>query len=160
MLELAEARRRQYAAYQPLFWRPAADAAEQQRPYLADRLQDERVIALVAVADGALRGFVVGTLMAAPPVYDPGGDTCLVDDFTVADPGDWPTLGVALLRAVEDAARRRGAAQMGAVTAHLDQAKRTAPAKGGLSLASEWWVSGPNALLVGPPTPRDPDFTG
>ncbi len=141
ILELAGARRRQYAVYQPVFWRAAADAVDQQRPYLAGLLQDGQVIAFVAVTDSALRGFALGTVIASPPVYDPGGPTCLVDDFTVADPVDWPTIGVELLRAVGQAARQRGAAQIVVITAHLDTAKRTALAASGLSLASEWWVN-------------------
>lgn len=35
VLKLAADRRRQYESYQPRFWRPAADAADRQRPYLA-----------------------------------------------------------------------------------------------------------------------------
>lgn len=141
MLRLADARRRQYTAYQPLFWRAAADAVDQQRPYLAELLQDERVIAYVGATDSALRGFVLGKLILSPPVYDPGGETCVVDDFTVSDPADWPTIGVDLLRAVQQAAHLRGATQIVVVTAHLDTAKRTVLAASGLSTASEWWVS-------------------
>jgi GNAT superfamily N-acetyltransferase len=140
MLLMADVRRRRYAAYQPVFWRPAAGALELQRPYLAELLADERVIALVAVEADALQGFVLAQLVGSPAVYDPGGQTCLVDDFVVADPADWPGVGVALLRAVHLAARSRGAAQIVVVTAHLDEPKRAALAASGLSMASEWWV--------------------
>ncbi len=88
---------------------------------------------------------MIATVAPAPPVYDPGGLTCTVDDFTVADPRDWPTLGVDLLRAVGRAALERGAAQIVVVTARLDEAKRAVLAGSGLSVASEWWVRPLNA---------------
>lgn len=140
ILVLADARRREYAAYQPVFWRLAADATAKQRPHLAAPIDDEAVITLVAVTDQEVVGFAVETLVPAPPVYDPGGPTCLVDDFTVADPNDWPTVGAYLLRAVGRHAAQRGAAQIVVVTAHLDQPKRAMLTASGLSTASEWWV--------------------
>ncbi|MFL6074757.1 MAG: hypothetical protein ACJ73S_15280 [Mycobacteriales bacterium] len=140
ILALADARRRAYAAYQPVFWRPAADAVERQRPFLRTLVDDEAVITLVATTGGALTGYAIGRLVPAPPVYDPGGATCLLDDFAVADAADWPTVGVDLLRAVSRAARERGAAQIVVVTAHLDEPKRAALAAAGLTTASEWWV--------------------
>jgi len=87
-----------------------------------------------------LVGFLIATLAAAPPVYDPGGLACIVDDFTVADSADWPTVGADLLRAIRHAASGRGAAQIVVVTAQLDEAKRATLAASGLSVASEWWV--------------------
>ena len=141
VVELAAARRVQYEAYQPVFWRPAADAAVRQRPYLADLIVDESVITLVAVDDDeALIGFLIAALAPAPAVYDPGGLTCIVDDFTVASSADWPTVGAGLLRAVRSTAAGRGAAQIVVMTAQLDEAKRADLAASGLSVASEWWV--------------------
>lgn len=86
LLELGEARRRQYAEYQPVFWRPAIDAIDQHRPYLAKLIEDDAVITVVADTGGTLTGFAVGTIVTAPPVYDPGGSTCVVDDFVVGVP--------------------------------------------------------------------------
>lgn len=141
ILRLTAARRRQYESYQPRFWRPAPDAVDRQRSYLAGVIADRAVIALVAVAAaGELAGFAIGQLTPAPPVYDPGGFTCLVDDFAVAAPDLWPTVGVALLAAVVAEARQRGAAQVVAITAARDEAKRAALDCCGLSPASEWWV--------------------
>ncbi len=140
VLKLAAGRRVQYQTYQPEFWRPSADAVVRQRPYLAELINDEAVITLVAIKDQALVGFVIATLAPAPPVYDPAGLTCMVDDFAVANSNDWPTVGVDMLRAVRHAASGRGAAQIVVVTAQLDKAKRTALAASGLSVASEWWV--------------------
>lgn len=140
ILELAAARRWQYATYQPTFWRPAGDARARQRPYLAGLIEDDAVVTLVADAANGVVGFAIGRLTSSPPVYDPGGGTCVVDDFTVADTADWSTVGVDLLRAVRRIAQQRGAAQIVVVAGHLDVAKRTALAASGLSIASEWWV--------------------
>lgn len=140
ILDLADARRRQYATYQPRFWRPAADAIARQRPYLAALIGDADVIALVAVIDDAVVSYAIGRLTGSPPVYDPGGATCLVDDFTVADAAAWSTTGVELLRSVRRIAHQRGATQIVVITGHLDAAKRSALTASGLSIASEWWV--------------------
>jgi len=140
VVRLAASRRAQYETYQPVFWRPAADAAARQRTYLAGLIDDPAVISLVAVTDRDVTGFAIATVEPAPPVYEPGGLTCLVDDFVVADPRDWPTVGVVLLRALSRAAQERGAAQIVVVTAQLDGAKRAVLAASGLSVASEWWV--------------------
>lgn len=125
LLELGGARRRQYALYQPVFWRPATDAVEQQRRFLAKLISDDAVITVVADTGGTLVGFAVGTFVAAPPVYDPGGSACVVDDFAVAAPQQWLTVGVDLLRAIRHTARERGAAQVVVVCGHLDGPKRT-----------------------------------
>jgi hypothetical protein len=43
---LAGIRREQYARYQPLFWRPAADALDKHSAYLASLIGNDKVIAL------------------------------------------------------------------------------------------------------------------
>lgn len=141
LLRLGDKRRRQYAEYQPAFWRPAVDAVEQQRPYLAGLIEDDAAITVVAVTGEAIAGFVVGTFTAAPSVYAPGGPTCVVDDFVVEFPEQWLTVGVELLGALRRTALERGAAQIVVVCGHLDDAKRTALEQSGLSVASEWWVA-------------------
>lgn len=141
LLLLGDKRRRQYAEYQPVFWRPAVDAVEQQRPYLAGLIEDDAAITLVAVTRKTIAGFVVGTFTAALSVYAPGGPTCVVDDFVVGFPEQWLTVGAELLGALRRAALDRGAAQVVVVCGHLDDAKRTALDQSGLSIASEWWVA-------------------
>ena len=98
------------------------------------------MITLVSEESGAVTGFLIAQLAGAPPVYDPGGQTCDIDDFVVA-PGRWATTGVQLLRSAIERAAERGAIQAVVVTAHLDQDKREALRLCGLSIASEWWVT-------------------
>ena len=141
MTTLASIRREQYAHYQPLFWRPAAGAQDKHRSYLASLVASSEAITLVSEEASQLTGFLIATLNPAPPVYDPGGPTCLIDDFMVAPATKWPTTGTELLRAGLAEAGRRGAVQTVVVTAHLDQPKRQALRACGLKAASEWWVT-------------------
>jgi len=142
---LASNRREQYARYQPLFWRPAAGAEDKHRPYLSKLVASDEVISLISEEAGEVTGFLIATLTRAPGVYDPGGLTCQIDDFTVATPSRWPTTGAGLLRAGLAEAARRGAIQAVAVSGHLDEPKRQTLRECGLDIASEWWVT-PQAL--------------
>jgi GNAT superfamily N-acetyltransferase len=140
MLALAAQSRRDHAVHQPRFWRPAPDAVARQRPFFASLVENTDVLTLVATRDARVVGFVVATALPAPPVYDPGGPTCLVDDFAVEHAEDWGTVGAVLLQAVRAWAGAQGAVQVVVVSAHLDQAKRAALAAAGLTIASDWWV--------------------
>ena len=139
VVALSEQKRRQYASYQPVFWRKADDSAEKQRAFLAQLLEREDVIGLVCEQGGVTEGFIIGSLISAPPVYDPGGLTCSVDDFVVAE-GAWRSVGERLLSAVAAEARARGAAQMVVVSAQLDADKREMLSHLAYTVASEWWV--------------------
>jgi GNAT superfamily N-acetyltransferase len=141
MTALAGIRRVQYARYQPLFWRPAAVVAGQHLAYLGRLVASDKVITLVSEEDGRLTGFLIASLNPAPPVYDPGGLSCVIDDFAVTPAARWPTTGVRLLRAALAEAGQRGAVQAVVVTAHLDETKRQALRACGLEVASEWWVT-------------------
>lgn len=137
---MASKRREQYAAYQPVFWRIAANAEELHRPYLAKLVAEPKVITLVSEESGTMTGFVIAMIVGAPGVYDPGGHTCQIDDFVV-EPGRWDSTGRKLLAAATAEAAERGAVQAVVVTAHLDEPKREALRASGLSIASEWWVT-------------------
>jgi hypothetical protein len=148
MVALSEAKRSAYAAYQPLFWRKAAGSAAVQADYFQQLLSRENILAFVAPSSegsreqesGQLEGFIIAALVEAPAVYDPGGLTCLVDDFCVAGPVLWATTGQALLRHTLAAARARGAAQVVVVCGHLDEPKRAMLQEEELTIASEWYV--------------------
>jgi GNAT superfamily N-acetyltransferase len=90
---------------------------------------------------GRLTGFLIATLTGAPPVYDPGGATCQIDDFAVVPDARWQSTGSRLLRAGLAEAGLRGAVQAVVVTGHLDQPKRQLLRACGLEPASEWWVT-------------------
>lgn len=142
MVDLSEQKRSEYAAHEPVFWRKAADSREKQTPYFETLLSRESVIALVHERGGAIDGFLIAALVPAPPVYDPGGLICLIDDFVVADPDAWQIVGAALLAEVGRQARARGAVQFMVICGHRDGPKRAMLAAMGLSLATEIYVGG------------------
>lgn len=141
MVDLAEMRRLQYQAYQPVFWRKAADSRDKQIPHFTNLLRRDRVIALVHEPErGRIDGFLIGELQTAPPVYDPGGLTCWVDDFMVASPSLWPTVGREILERLIAEGRKNGAVQIAVLCGHLDTPKRYLLAQSGLAIASETHV--------------------
>ncbi len=140
MVELAQQRRIQHQNYQPHFWRNAIDSREKHAPFLSKLVQHERAIALVSEWNNTINGFVIATLVPAPPVYDVGGLTCSIDDFYVVNGLDWEHTGKALLDEAVKEAKKRGAVQTVVVCAHLDETKRKMLANEGFTIASEWYV--------------------
>lgn len=141
ILELAAAKRDEYATYAPVFWRVADDAVERQALFFRNQwIQNPQALTLVTERDGSIVGFIMARVHAAPPVYDPRGPVCSVDDFTVATSDLWNTTGEALLGAAKQWAQERGAVLIIVVTAQRDTAKRTMLAATGATVASEWWV--------------------
>ena len=140
IVELSELKRTEYAAYGPVFWRIAERAAEKQAPFFKAQLERENTIVLVAAGAERVEGFVIGSIVAAPPVYDPGGMVCMVDDFTVSSPGLWQSVGQALLAAVTAQAKAHGAVLSGVVCGHLDEPMRSMLVRAGSAIASEWYV--------------------
>jgi GNAT superfamily N-acetyltransferase len=140
MVAIAETKRVEYEGYSPLFWRKAPDSSPKQAVFFQRLLISSEVIALVAEAGDTLCGFIIGALTMPPPVYNPGGPVCIVDDFAVANPQDWDSVGAELLAAVEREAKARGAVLSVVVCPQRDEAKRAMLQKAGATVASEWHV--------------------
>lgn len=141
VVSLAHRRRLAYAAARPQFWRLAHDAVEQHTPFVRALIEDDSVEALVATGDReVLLGYLFASLVSAPPVYDPGGPSGYIDDYAVAAPGLWGTIGAGLLDEAKARLRARGAAQVVVVTGYHDRPKRQALIDAGLTVASEWFV--------------------
>lgn len=139
MVHLAEHKRQQYRTHAEVFYRPATNAMDVHRPWLESLVEDDDVATLVHEGPH-VDGFLVATLVPAPPVYDPGGLTCSVDDFVVGDPTQWASAGLLLLRAAQAWAKVRGAAQSVVVCAPQDEPKRQMLLRSGLEVASEWFT--------------------
>jgi ribosomal protein S18 acetylase RimI-like enzyme len=139
MVRLSAAKRAAYARVQPVFWRPAANADERQRAFFEGLVTRSHTIALIAEEDGAAVGFVIGELRAAPPVYDPGGATLVVDDFCV-EVDRWGDVGSALLGDLRRSAAARGAVQLVVVCGAHDRGKSDLIARLGLTAASTWYL--------------------
>jgi len=140
MVALSAQRRHALAHQQPVFWQQAANADAKQLHYFQRLLTEEQSIALVFEGETAIEGFIIGVMQAAPPVYDPGGPLCMIDDFMVADIGAWQSIGHALLDAVQAEAKERGAVLVIVVCGHHETALRNVLTSAECTLASEWWV--------------------
>ena len=140
MVRLSEEFRSRLATYSPTFWRKAEGSFEKHTAWLSMLLPLDDTIAMVYDHRNLLRGFAIARLTAAPPIFAPGGPVCLVDDFCVAQEADWPTVGLALLAAVEARAQSRGAPLSVVICAHLDARKREFLAARGFAPTSEWHV--------------------
>lgn len=140
MVELSEQKRTEYEKHKPNFWRKADDSAQQQMPYFEQQIRSDQVIARIHEQNGIMDGFVIGMLVSAPAVYNPGGLSCFIDDFVVKDPSLWQSVGRLLLNEVVHESRIRGAVQSMVVCGHHDVPKQLMLASTGSSIASEWWV--------------------
>lgn len=140
--DLVHEKRLTYQSYQPVFWKVAAAAREKHRDFLANLLVNDRTIALVwQDVSGTVDGFIIANIIVAPPVYEPGGPTCMVDDYWVRGGQRWDTIGRTLLDAVCMRAQSEfGAVQVLVVCGHQDLAKRAMLQANDLAIASEWYV--------------------
>lgn len=77
--DLVQEKRLQYETYQAIFWRVAPSARDNHLGFLAKVLANsEHTIALVwQEPKGTVDGFIIANIIAAPPVYEPGGPTCM-----------------------------------------------------------------------------------
>lgn len=156
----AEAKRAEYARYSPIFWRPAADARAKHQPFLRFCLEDAAYDAYAAEAGAALVGMALASRRGAPAPFraDPQ-PTWFVDDFYVADAALWPTVGRALLAAVEGAARAAGTERVVVVVAQRDEPKRALLRAAGYALEAAWWAHplAPTATATSAATPPAPE---
>ncbi|MDA8198007.1 MAG: hypothetical protein M0Z54_01075 [Thermaerobacter sp.] len=139
--DFADVRRRIYQAYSPVFWRPAADARMHHAPFLAACLADGHHTAFVAES----RGVVVGAAIAnhrvrVPPFALDDKASWLVDDFYVAAPDWWRTVGGALLESVAAAARVSRPDRLIVVSAGRDGAKNAMLQDRAFRQEATWWV--------------------
>lgn len=141
IVALAARRRREYEAAQPRFWRESADALDRHQSWLAGQVGSAECVALVAHRQ-VFAGFLLASIVEAPPAYDPGGLTAVVDDFAVVDPKLWATVGRELLTAAQARLMLRDVVQMVVVCGRHDRAKRAGLLAAGLTVASEWFVGG------------------
>jgi L-amino acid N-acyltransferase YncA len=142
ILQMSAIKREQYERYQPVFHRRARNAASAQEPYLIRLIERDDVVSLVAKRGGVVVGFGTAEIHIAPRVYDPGGPAAMLDDFIVATPRLWSTIGRQLLDALTTELRNRGVVVIIAVCGHRDEPKRRMLRRAGLTIASEWYVQG------------------
>jgi GNAT superfamily N-acetyltransferase len=139
-VSLAERHRRQYQKYQPTFWRKAADSAKTTKSFFASLLAMQDTLFLIAVEGDLTLGFLIARKFPTPPIYAPGGDTWIVDDFCVAEPHHWLSAGEALLSHATTVVHEHGAVQIVVVCGERDLAKAEMLRRSDLTIASNWWT--------------------
>jgi GNAT superfamily N-acetyltransferase len=139
-VELAEKNRRQFQKYQPTFWHKSARSAAATETLFVRLVTEPDTFFLVAVEGGQQQGFVIARKFPNPPVFDPGGDTWLIDDFCVAEPHLWLSIGEALLSHVSTLIHEHGGVQIVVVSADRDLAKTEMLRRSDLTIASNWWT--------------------
>ena len=140
MVALSDIKRRDYEQAQPQFWRRAKDADHHQTEWFKQLLHSDDYILLIAESDEQIQGFIIGRLVPAPGVYNPGGLTLMVDDFCVAKPTLWSTVGRELLSTLKNLGKAKGAVQVLVVCGHHDEPKRAFLNCMGLTIASQWSI--------------------
>jgi ribosomal protein S18 acetylase RimI-like enzyme len=141
LVALSHAKRAGYAHVHPQFWRAAVGADEIQQKWFEELLDHKDYVLLVATeASEEITGFIVGQMITAPEVYDPGGLTLSVDDFCVITPDAWERVGGALLDQLQMRGKELGCVQVRAVAGDHDEPKCQFLESRGLIVASRWYV--------------------
>lgn len=139
MVALSYQKRRDYEQAQPQFWRYAAGAEKSQSEWFKELLTKDEYIMLVAKRSDAFLGFIIGGIVKAPEVYDPGL-TLVVDDFCVSSSVEWQEVGGSLIAKLKELAKSKDAEQIVVVAGKHDQPKRRFLQEQSLAVASEWYV--------------------
>lgn len=121
-----EERRRLYATYSPVFWRPASGVTGLHARFLNRQLASDTNVGLRTD-----HGFVIGQLRGAE---------AFVDDFAIDAEGTGADDGAALLLATWERLGAAGATGLRVVTARADEAKMRMLRDLSLVLVEEWWV--------------------
>jgi len=140
VVAIIESQRRQYHKFQPTFWQRAADAAALTKTFFSRLLDEPGAYFLVAAESRPVLGFLIARRFQVPPVYQPGGDTYLIDDFAVSEPRHWLGIGEALLSHVSTLLHEHGGARIVVVCADRDLAKAEVLRRSDLTIASNWWT--------------------
>ena len=102
MISLSKSKRLEYEKVQPQFWRYAREEGdESQRIWFKELLQHKDYLMFTAAGeDQEIIGFIIGRLVPAPEVYDPGGLTLMIDDFCVHSENLWESVGFHLINEI------------------------------------------------------------
>lgn len=141
MNKLSYFKRRNYEKAHPQFWKYAGSKGEEiQRDWFTELIKDEKHIILVAKQKELFLGFIIVKLVPAPEVYNPGGLTCMIDDFCVKEEYMWDEIGGALIDQARKISKSKGASQILVVSGNHDMKKKKFLKKAGLNIASDWYV--------------------
>ena len=109
-------------------------------PFFHKLVENDDIITIVSEEDGVVNGFLIGSIMDAPPVYDPGGKVCMIDDYMVGEPTLWESAGFSLLERCGELAKDRGCVLQIIVCGQRDLAKSRMLKNAHAEVTSEWYV--------------------
>ena len=95
---------------------------------------------MVCEENDKILGFVIGRIMKASEVYDPGGLTLMSHDFCIAKELSWGLVGKKLIDEIKILAVKRGVIQLVIVSGTRDEEKNKFLSKIDLSIVSHWYV--------------------
>ena len=146
MVSLSKSKRLEYEKVQPQFWRYAGEKGDNsQKKWFKELLEDKNYLMFTAESKTQeILGFVIGRLIHAPDVYDPGVLTLMIDDFCVYSEKLWESVGNKLIEVIKFEAKSRGASQILVVCGSHDNLKRQFLMNKNLSIASEWFITNIN----------------
>lgn len=102
-------------------------------------IANEQLTVLVAEHNGAICGCLIALVAVTPPVYDPGGATCLVTEFKVVETGKQDSICNALLNEMGQIASQKDAVQHVVMCDVNDLQSQSLLTKFGMTIASEWY---------------------
>jgi hypothetical protein len=141
MVQLSLQKRLDYEKHRHVFWKYGGEKGDlEQAAWFKELLERDDYILLKATEGPILKGFIIGQLVQAPSVYNPGGLTLTIDDFCVAESSLWQTVGKNLLHEIRERAFTKGAVQVIIACGAHDQLKRNLLKGMNYSVTTEWFV--------------------
>lgn len=142
MASLSKAKRKLYEKAQPQFWHYAGEKGDKaQEKWFKELIEDQNYVMFTAESDTQeILGFIIGRIIPAPEVYNPGGLTLMIDDFCVQSEHLWQSVGAELIKESKVAAKAKGASQIVVVCGAHDNSKHKFLSEQNLQVASEWLV--------------------
>lgn len=137
MVALSAAKRADYEKTQPTFWKAHPSADINQIQWFESLLAKKDYLIAVAHKEEVVQGFIIGHIIDAPEVYEPGGKTLYIDDFCVLK--KWQMAGKALLDYIIDASKGYDCCQALIVCGSHDVTKKLFIEEQGYSCISQWF---------------------
>jgi|GEM_PF-1126755 len=137
--ELCERERRSHTPACNGFYAVVEDYASKRLPAIEQIVEANDTVAFVHETNGAIDGLILGRLLNAPPVYDPGGKVCLIGDFFVEKPATWTDAGEALVAAADARVQEFGGVLACIECMRSDVEKRELLLSLKFSVASDWY---------------------
>jgi hypothetical protein len=135
------------------FYATGPGLADYLRAAYSGLIETADAVALVEESPKGLEGFLLGKLVNAPPVYDPGGRVCLIDHFWVEGSASWPTVGVGLVGAANTRIRELEGVLSRIECQWKDEGRRMFLSSNGFTVASDWYCR--DTHLKAPKSPLD-----